>query len=144
MKLSASLIAMSISALRSGRMQDAAELFSQAAVAPDANELISILVADNEVACSLSSAVIAPELELRDVIDSLSAELVNADRRSKTSDPLEDVLSVAGDESEDDDDQIDLSILDFDEEDEDEVGDFESESSDVPKSLISLTFTKAD
>ncbi len=145
MKLSASLIAMSISALRSGRVQDAAELFSQAAHADDAQALIASLVEDNEVACSLSSAILAPESELGDVIKSLSSELSQAGRLSKMSDPLEDILSVADDDS-DDDDQIDLGVLNFEDEDEDEDTDdsFESESSDVQRSLIKLTISNID
>jgi hypothetical protein len=143
MKLSASLIAMSISALRSGRVQDAAELFSQAAHADDAPELIATLVDNNEVACSLSSAILAPESELGDVIDSLSSELSRAGRLSKMSDPLEDILSVADDDS-DDDDQIDLGVIDFEDEDEEADDSFESESSDVQRSLIKLTISNID
>lgn len=144
MKVSASLIAMSISALRSGRTQDAAELFSQAALSFDAPELIASLVEDNEVACSLSSSVLAPESELSDAIKSLSSELSRIDRSHKMSDPLEDILSVADDDS-DDDDQIDLGVADFDQDDEEtSAEDFESESSDVPRSQIKLTFSVAD
>ena len=143
MKLSASLIAMSISALRSGRVQDASELFSQAAYADDAPELIAALVDNNEVACSLSSSVLAPESELGEVINSLSSELSRAGRLSKMSDPLEDILSVADDDS-DDDDQIDLGVLDFEDEDEEADDSFESESSDVPRSLIKLSFSNVN
>lgn len=143
MKLSASLTAMSLSALRSGRVQDAAELLSQAAFADDAQALIASLVDDNEVACSLSSAILAPESELGAVIDSLSSELSRIDRLSKMSDPLEDILSVADDDS-DDDDQIDLGVLDFEDEEEEVDDSFESESSDVQPSLIKLTFSEVD
>lgn len=143
MKLSASLIAMSISALRSGRVQDASELFSQAAYADDAPELIAALVDNNEVACSLSSSVLAPESELGEVINSLSSELSRTGRLSKMSDPLEDILSVADDDS-DDDDQIDLGVLDFEDEDEEADDSFESESSDVPRSLIKLSFSNVN
>lgn len=145
MKVSASLIAMSISALRSGRTQDAAELFSQAALSFDAPALIASLVEDNEVACSLSSSVLAPESELSDAIKSLSSELSRIDRSHKMSDPLEDILSVADDDSDDDEDQIDLGVADFDQDDEEtSAEDFESESSDVPRSQIKLTFSVAD
>ena len=143
MKLSASLIAMSISALRSGRVQDASELFSQAAYADDAPELIAALVDNNEVACSLSSSVLAPESELGEVINSLSSELSRTGRLSKMSDPLEDILSVADDDS-DDDDQIDLGVLDFEDEDEEADDYFESESSDVQRSLIKLTISNVN
>ena len=143
MKLSASLIAMSISALRSGRVQDASELFSQAAYADDAPELIAALVDNNEVACSLSSSVLAPESELGEVINSLSSELSRTGRLSKMSDPLEDILSVADDDS-DDDDQIDLGVLDFEDEDEEADDSFESESSDVQRSLIKLTISNVN
>ncbi len=143
MKLSASLIAMSISALRAGRVKDAAELFSQAAVAADAPALIASLVENNEIACSLSSAVV--DSELSDVIASLSTELSNARRAGLMSDPLEDVLSVADDSSDaDEDDQIDLSVANFETEDDEDEFDSCSTSSDVPRSLIKLTLSKAD
>lgn len=143
MKLSASLIAMSISALRACRVKDAAELFSQAAVAADAPALIASLVENNEIACSLSSAVV--DSELSDVIASLSTELSNARRAGLMSDPLEDILSVADDSSDDDeDDQIDLSVANFETEDDEDEFDSFSTSSDVPRSLIKLTLSKAD
>lgn len=143
MKVSASLIAMSISALRSGRVQDAAELFGQAALSSDVGDFIASLVEDNEVACSLSSAVLAPETELSEVIKSLSSELSRIDRSHKMSDPLEDILSVADDDS-DDEDQIDLGVVDFESEDDDAEENFESESSDVQRSQIKLTFSVAN
>ena len=142
MKLSASLVVMSLLALRSGRHREAAELMTQASVSSDCEELCSSLLQDNGVAMSLSSAFSDSTSDLRSVVESLSGELAPLSRQSLLSDPLDEdnLLSVAGDDDEEDDSDIGIDVVDFeaDEEDDEERV---SESSEPSRSPIKLTFT---
>ena len=142
MKLSASLVVMSLLALRSGRHREAAELMTQASVSSDCEELCSSLLQDNGIAMSLSSAFSDPTSDLRSVVESLSGELAPLSRQSLLSDPMDEdnLLSVAGDDDEEDDSDIGIDVVDFeaDEEDDEERV---SESSEPSRSPIKLTFT---
>ena len=142
MKLSASLVVMSLLALRSGRHREAAELMTQASVSSDCEELCSSLLQDNGVAMSLSSAFSDSTSDLRSVVESLSGELAPLSRQSLLSDPMDEdnLLSVAGDDDEEDDSDIGIDVVDFeaDEEDDEERV---SESSEPSRSPIKLTFT---
>lgn len=145
MKLSASLVVMSLLALRSGRHREAAELMTQASVSSDCEELCSSLLQDNGIAMSLSSAFSDSASDLRSVVESLSGELAPLSRQSLLSDPLDEdnLLSVAGDDDEDEDDSdVGIDVVSFDEEDEeDSEEDLPSESSEPSRSPIKLTFT---
>jgi hypothetical protein len=142
MKLSASLVVMSLLALRSGRHREAAELMTQASVSSDCEELCSSLLQDNGIAMSLSSAFSDSTSDLRSVVESLSGELAPLSRQSLLSDPMDEdnLLSVAGDDDEEDDSDIGIDVVDFeaDEEDDEERV---SESSEPSRSPIKLTFT---
>ena len=142
MKLSASLVVMSLLALRSGRHREAAELMTQASVSSDCEELCSSLLQDNGIAMSLSSAFSDSTSDLRSVVESLSGELAPLSRQSLLSDPMDEdnLLSVAGDDDEEDDSDIGIDVVDFeaDEEDDEELV---SESSEPSRSPIKLTFT---
>ena len=142
MKLSASLVVMSLLALRSGRHREAAELMTQASVSSDCEELCSSLLQDNGIAMSLSSAFSDSASDLRSVVESLSGELAPLSRQSLLSDPMDEdnLLSVAGDDDEEDDSDIGIDVVDFeaDEEDDEERV---SESSEPSRSPIKLTFT---
>ena len=141
MKLSASLVVMSLLALRSGRHREAAELMTQASVSSDCEELCSSLLQDNGIAMSLSSAFSDSTSDLRSVVESLSGELAPLSRHSLLSDPMDEdnLLSVAGDDDEEDDSDIGIDVVDFeaDEEDDEERV---SESSEPSRSPIKLTF----
>jgi hypothetical protein len=141
MKLSASLVVMSLLALRSGRHREAAELMTQASVSSDCEELCSSLLQDNGIAMSLSSAFSDSTSDLRSVVESLSGELAPLSRQSLLSDPMDEgnLLSVAGDDDEEDDSDIGIDVVDFeaDEEDDEERV---SESSEPSRSPIKLTF----
>lgn len=141
MKLSASLVVMSLLALRSGRHREAAELMTQASVSSDCEELCSSLLQDNGIAMSLSSAFSDSTSDLRPVVESLSGELAPLSRQSLLSDPMDEdnLLSVAGDDDEEDDSDIGIDVVDFeaDEEDDEERV---SESSEPSRSPIKLTF----
>lgn len=142
MKLSASLVVMSLLALRSGRHREAAELMTQASVSSDCEELCSSLLQDNGIAMSLSSAFSDSTSGIRSVVESLSGELAPLSRQSLLSDPMDEdnLLSVAGDDDEEDDSDIGIDVVDFeaDEEDDEERV---SESSEPSRSPIKLTFT---
>ena len=142
MKLSASLVVMSLLALRSGRHREAAELMTQASISSDCEELCSSLLQDNGIAMSLSSAFSDSTSGIRSVVESLSGELAPLSRQSLLSDPMDEdnLLSVAGDDDEEDDSDIGLDVVDFeaDEEDDEERV---SESSEPSRSPIKLTFT---
>lgn len=140
MKLSASLVVMSLLALRSGRHREAAELMTQASVSSDCEELCSSLLQDNGVAMSLSSAFSDSTSDLRSVVESLSGELAPLSRQSLLSDPLDEdnLLSVAGDDDEEDDSDIGIDVVDFEDEEDDEEQ--VSESSEPSRSPIKLTF----
>lgn len=140
MKLSASLVVMSLLALRSGRHREAAELMTQASVSSDCEELCSSLLQDNGIAMSLSSAFSDSTSDLRSVVESLSGELAPLSRQSLLSDPMDEdnLLSVAGDDDEEDDSDIGIDVVDFEEEDDEERV---SESSEPSRSPIKLTFT---
>ncbi len=142
MKLSASLVVMSLLALRSGRHREAAELMTQASISSDCEELCSSLLQDNGIAMSLSSAFSDSTSDLRSVVESLSGELAPLSRQSLLSDPMDEdnLLSVAGDDDEEDDSDIGIDVVDFeaDEEDDEERV---SESSEPSRSPIKLTFT---
>ena len=142
MKLSASLVVMSLLALRSCRHREAAELMTQASVSSDCEELCSSLLQDNGIAMSLSSAFSDSTSDLRSVVESLSGELAPLSRQSLLSDPMDEdnLLSVAGDDDEEDDSDIGIDVVDFeaDEEDDEERV---SESSEPSRSPIKLTFT---
>ena len=141
MKLSASLVVMSLLALRSGRHREAAELMTQASVSSDCEELCSSLLQDNGIVMSLSSAFSDSTSDLRSVVESLSGELAPLSRQSLLSDPMDEdnLLSVAGDDDEEDDSDIGIDVVDFeaDEEDDEERV---SESSEPSRSPIKLTF----
>ena len=141
MKLSASLVVMSLLALRSGRHREAAELMTQASVSSDCEELCSSLLQDNGIVMSLSSAFSDSTSDLRSVVESLSGELAPLSRQSLLSDPRDEdnLLSVAGDDDEEDDSDIGIDVVDFeaDEEDDEERV---SESSEPSRSPIKLTF----
>lgn len=141
MKLSASLVVMSLLALRSGRHREAAELMTQASVSSDCEELCSSLLQDNGVAMSLSSAFSDSTSDLRSVVESLSGELAPLSRQSLLSDPLDEdnLLSVAGDDDEEDDSDIGIDVVDFEEDEEDDEEQV-SESSEPSRSPIKLTF----
>ena len=138
MKVSAGLLALAVTALRSGKVDEASSLFAQASLSTDAQELVEHLIEDNGFSASVSSVFEAQVQNIDDVVASVSATL-NANRRAALlSDPLDDdVLSVAGDEEEEES-GLDLSIAGFDEDDEDE--DFESESATKQGSPIKLIF----
>ena len=140
MKLSASLVVMSLLALRSGRHREAAELMAQASVSSDCEELCSSLLQDNGIAMSLSSAFSDSTSDLRSVVESLSGELAPLSRQSLLSDPMDEdnLLSVAGDDDEEDDSDIGIDVVDFEEEDDEERV---SESSEPSRSPIKLIFT---
>lgn len=140
MKLSASLVVMSLLALRSGRHREAAELMTQASVSSDCEELCSSLLQDNGVAMSLSSAFSDSTSDLRSVVESLSGELAPLSRQSLLSDPLDEdnLLSVAGDDDEEGDSDIGIDVVDFEDEEDDEEQ--VSESSEPSRSPIKLTF----
>ena len=142
MKLSASLVVMSLLALRSGRHREAAELMTQASISSDCEELCSSLLQDNGIAMSLSSAFSDSTSGIRSVVESLSGELAPLSRQSLLSDPMDEdnLLSVAGDDDEEDDSDIGIDVVDFeaDEEDDEERV---SESSEPSRSPIKLTFT---
>ena len=142
MKLSASLVVMSLLALRSGRHREAAELMTQASISSDCEELCSSLLQDNGIAMSLSSAFSDSTSDLRSVVESLSGELAPLSRQSLLSDPMDEdnLLSVAGDDDEEDDSDIGIDVVDFeaDEEDDEERV---SESSEPSRSPIKLTFS---
>lgn len=142
MKLSASLVVMSLLALRSGRHREAAELMTQASVSSDCEELCSSLLQDNGVAMSLSSAFSDSTSDLRSVVESLSGELAPLSRQSLLSDPMDEdnLLSVAGDDDEEDDSDIGIDVVDFEEDEEDDE-ERVSESSEPSRSPIKLTFT---
>ena len=142
MKLSASLVVMSLLALRSGRHREAAELMTQASVSSDCEELCSSLLQDNGIAMSLSSAFSDSTSDLRSVVESLSGELAPLSRQSLLSDPMDEdnLLSVAGDDDEEDDSDIGIDVVDF-EEDEENDEERVSESSEPSRSPIKLTFT---
>ena len=142
MKLSASLVVMSLLALRSGRHREAAELMTQASISSDCEELCSSLLQDNGIAMSLSSAFSDSTSDLRSVVESLSGELAPLSRQSLLSDPMDEdnLLSVAGDDDEEDDSDIGIDVVDF-EEDEDDDEERVSESSEPSRSPIKLTFT---
>ena len=140
MKLSASLVVMSLLALRSGRHREAAELMAQASVSSDCEELWSSLLQDNGIAMSLSSAFSDSTSGIRSVVESLSGELAPLSRQSLLSDPMDEdnLLSVAGDDDEEDDSDIGIDVVDFEEEDDEERV---SESSEPSRSPIKLIFT---
>lgn len=142
MKLSASLVVMSLLALRSGRHREAAELMTQASVSSDCEELCSSLLQDNGIAMSLSSAFSDSTSDLRSVVESLSGELAPLSRQSLLSDPMDEdnLLSVAGDDDEEDDSDIGIDVVDF-EADEEDYEERVSESSEPSRSPIKLTFT---
>ena len=142
MKLSASLVVMSLLALRSGRHREAAELMTQASVSSDCEELCSSLLQDNGIAMSLSSAFSDSTSDLRSVVESLSGELAPLSRQSLLSDPMDEdnLLSVAGDDDEEDDSDIGIDVVDFEEDEEDDE-ERVSESSEPSRSPIKLTFT---
>lgn len=141
MKLSASLVVMSLLALRSGRHREAAELMTQASVSSDCEELCSSLLQDNGIAMSLSSAFSDSTSDLRSVVESLSGELAPLSRQSLLSDPMDEdnLLSVAGDDDEEDDSDIGIDVVDF-EADEEYDEERVSESSEPSRSPIKLTF----
>lgn len=141
MKLSASLVVMSLLALRSGRHREAAELMTQASISSDCEELCSSLLQDNGIAMSLSSAFSDSTSDLRSVVESLSGELAPLSRQSLLSDPMDEdnLLSVAGDDDEEDDSDIGIDVVDFEDEEDDEER--VSESSEPSRSPIKLTFT---
>ena len=91
---------------------------------------------------SLSSAFSDSTSDLRSVVESLSGELAPLSRQSLLSDPMDEdnLLSVAGDDDEEDDSDIGIDVVDFeaDEEDDEERV---SESSEPSRSPIKLTFT---
>ena len=142
MKLSASLVVMSLLALRSGRHREAAELMTQASISSDSEELCSSLLQDNGIAMSLSSAFSDSTSDLRSVVESLSGELAPLSRQSLLSDPMDEdnLLSVAGDDDEEDDSDIGIDVVDFEEDEEDDE-ERVSESSEPSRSPIKLTFT---
>ena len=142
MKLSASLVVMSLLALRSGRHREAAELKTQASISSDCEELCSSLLQDNGIAMSLSSAFSDSTSDLRSVVESLSGELAPLSRQSLLSDPMDEdnLLSVAGDDDEEDDSDIGIDVVDFEEDEEDDE-ERVSESSEPSRSPIKLTFT---
>lgn len=142
MKLSASLVVMSLLALRSGRHREAAELMTQASVSSDCEELCSSLLQDNGIAMSLSSAFSDSTSDLRSVVESLSGELAPLSRQSLLSDPMDEdnLLSVAGDDDEEESD-VGIDVVNFDDEDEEDDEERVSESSEPSRSPIKLTFT---
>ena len=121
MRISAGLVALSISALRDGNYEEAASFFSQAAAAPDVSELMSDLTDGNEFAHSLSSSLSSDVAELKTVIASLSSSLASERHQELLSDPYEEgVLSVADDDEEDEDDETGIGIIDFEDDDDEE------------------------
>lgn len=138
MKVSAGLLALAVTALRSGKTAEASSLFAQASMSADAQELVEHLIEDNGFTASVSSAFEAQIQDIDSVVASVSASLSANRRAALLSDPLDDdVLSVAGEEE--DESGLDLSIAGFDDEEEEEE-DFESESATKQGSPIKLTF----
>lgn len=141
MKISAGLVALSISALRDGNYDEAAAFLSQAADAPDVSELMTDLTDGNEFAHSLSQSISSDVADLKTVIASLSSSLASARHQELLSDPYEEgVLSVADDDEDDEDDVTGMGIIDF-EDDEDEDDDASSVSSSSVSSPITIEFT---
>lgn len=137
MKVSAGLLALAVTALRSGKTAEASSLFAQASMSADAQELVEHLIEDNGFTASVSSAFEAQIKDIDSVVASVSASLSANRRAALLSDPLDDdVLSVAGEEE--DESGLDLSIAGFDDEEEEE--DFESESATKQGSPIKLSF----
>lgn len=138
MKISAGLVALSISALRDGNYNEAAAFMSQAAAAPDVSELMTDLTDGNEFAHSLSQSISSDVADLKAVIASLSSSLASERHQELLSDPYEEgVLSVA-DDDEDEDNETGIGIIDF-EDDDDE--DDSSESRSSVSSPITIVFS---
>lgn len=138
MKISAGLVALSISALRDGNYDEAAAFMSQAAAAPDVSELMTDLTDGNEFAHSLSQSISSDVADLKAVIASLSSSLASERHQELLSDPYEEgVLSVA-DDDEDEDNETGIGIIDF-EDDDDE--DDSSESRSSVSSPITIVFS---
>ena len=138
MKISAGLVALSISALRDGNYDEAASFLSQAAASPDVDELMTDLTDGHEFASSLSQSLSSDVADLKTVIASLSSGLASVRHQERLSDPYEEgVLSVADDDEEDEDNETGIGIIDFedDEDDEDET------SSSVSTSSVSSPIT---
>lgn len=126
MNKSAGLIALSISALRAGRYDDAATLLVSASDSGDCDSLLTEICGQPVSSCSSSAA----DVDVRQ----LSTSLSDANLASKLSDPLYKSFSMEDDE--DEDDGVALGVGDFlDEDDESE----DSESS-TSVSSISITF----
>lgn len=143
MKVSAGLLALAVTALRSGKVDEASSLFAQASLSTDAQELVEHLIEDNGFVASVSSAFSEQTHTIDEVVVSVSASLKAKRRAALLSDPLDaDVLSVAGDEDDEEEEEsgLNLDIASFDDDEEDdESSDFESESA-TKGSPIKLTF----
>ena len=138
MKISAGLVALSISALRDGNYDEAAAFFSQAAAAPDVSELMSELTEGNEFAHSLSQSISSDGADLKTVVQSLSSSLASERHQELLSDPYEeDVLSVAEDDDDEEDSVAGMGIIDFEDDEED---DDSSESCSSVSSPITIEF----
>ena len=130
MKKSAGLIALSISALRAGRYDEAATLLVSASDSGDCDSLLSEICEQQVSSCS-SSAV---DVDIRQ----LSTSLSDANLASKLSDPLFASFSTEDEDEDDmeDEDGIALGVGDFLEDEEESEYDSETES----LSSISITF----
>lgn len=118
MKVSAGLVALSISSLREGDVESAAAFLSQAAAANDVSDLLYTLTDDNEFAFSLCSSLSSDTAELKTVVSSLSSELRRQEFEARLSDPL-DGTSYSGEDDEDEDGEVSMDVLDFDDDEED-------------------------
>ena len=128
MNKSAGLIALSISALRAGRYDEAATLLVSASDSGDCDSLLSEICEQQVSSCS-SSAV---DVDIRQ----LSTSLSDANLASKLSDPLFASFSTEDADDMEDEDGIALGVGDFLEDEEESEYDSETES----LSSISITF----
>lgn len=128
MNKSAGLIALSISALRAGRYDEAATLLVSASDSGDCDSLLTEICGQPVSSCSSSST----DVDVRQ----LSTSLSDANLASKLSDPLCKSFSMEDADDEDEDDGVALGVGDFLDED-DEYDDSESSTS---VSSISITF----
>ena len=128
MKKSAGLIALSISALRAGRYDEAATLLVSASDSGDCDSLLSEICEQQVSSCSGA----AVDVDIRQ----LSTSLSDANLASKLSDPLFASFSTEDEDDMEDDDGIALGVGDFLEDEDESEDDSETES----LSSISITF----
>lgn len=127
MNKSAGLIALSISALRAGRYDEAATLLVSASDSGDCDSLLTEICGQPVSSCSSSST----DVDVRQ----LSTSLSDANLASKLSDPLCKSFSMEDADDEDEDDGVALGVGDFLDEDD------ESDDSESSTSVSSISIT---